>query len=210
MAGAAIDLAYNASLLSGNINGQSHLGLTAQQPIRADWKVGGIEIEEALQMVQDEQPTHKGVLGSEGQVQAMLADWPASLAGSGTLTIEKGQLMNLPVIKQLVALMAKATFGVAVDPEDRADVTFDIRPDRVTVKKMEVISALVALRGKGDMYYDRRLDLGINAGVLEKLQSSMGRVGNILAALSDGAVTYHVGGTTDQPVITIRPLGFGL
>ncbi len=57
--------------------------------------------------------------------------------------------------------------------------------------------------------YTGDLDLKMNAGPLEKLQSMLGKVGDIFGKITDGLVTYRIRGTLGDPKVNVQPLGIG-
>ncbi|UCD27807.1 MAG: AsmA-like C-terminal domain-containing protein, partial [Planctomycetota bacterium] len=130
----------------------------------------------------------------------------------GDLQIDEGRLMNLPVLSDLTALIAKVRLGTDQKPNDRAKGAFEFQSDHLHISEMEIISAFIGLRGVGIIYYDSKLDINVKARVMEQLQkelSRLGDIGTIIGALSDKVVTYHVHGTISDPKVTVRPLGIG-
>lgn len=207
MANAAISAVYEASLLRGTIRGDGSLGIYQPQPLQVTWNVENIEMADTLRSMRQGEPEYAGRIRSQGRFVAMLADLPASISGAGTLNIDRGKLVNLPLIKELVAVVAKVRLGVPLPMRDTADVAFEFRPDHVYLNRMEIVSALVAVRGKGQIFYDRRLNLDVQAGVMEKLQGNLGRIGDLLGALK--LVNYKVTGVIGDAKVSINPLGLG-
>jgi hypothetical protein len=61
---------------------------------------------------------------------------------------------------------------------------------------------MVAARGGGTMWIDKRLDFKLNAGPIEKMQDMMGKqIGGAIALVTDQAIAYRVLGTADDPKI---------
>lgn len=106
-----------------------------------------------------------------------------------------------------MALLAKARLNLPGDRKDKADVAFALTGEGVRVQKADVVSAIVLMRGDGLVGYDGALDLVVNAGMLEKVQSRLGQLGELIGALSDRVVAYTVKGTVSKPKIGIRALG---
>jgi hypothetical protein len=66
------------------------------------------------------------------------------------------------------------------------------------------ISTVMAARGKGRVGLDKSLDLLLNGGPLEKVQSMLGSVGAMLGKVTDSLTHYRVTGTVGHPVISIE------
>ena len=204
-------LEYEATLLGGQGAGRATVGLDAGHPIDMSWKVEDIRIEETLRLMKQDQPQYAGRVRSEGGLRGQLTSLPDSLSGEGSLDIDQARLVNLPVVKNLLALAAKAksTIGMDAGANDTAHADFTLKPDHVDVTEAEAITALVAFRGKGRIGYDGRLDLEVNGGMLEKFQDRLGRVGDLLKKMSDKVVTYQVRGTLSDPKVSVKPLMLG-
>lgn len=209
LANAVVKAAYEAGLLQGTLRGETNLELSRQQAFRITWNVESIEIADTLRAVQQGEPEYAGRVSSTGQFTAMLGSLPQSISGGGKLNIDKGRLVNLPLIKQLAAVVAKVRLGVAVSPQDTAEVLFDFHPDHVYISKLDMVSALVGVRGKGQVFYDQRLNMDVQAGVLERFQGGLGQIGDILRAVSGKLISYKVTGVVGDPKVTVVPLGLG-
>lgn len=209
MANANVNATYDANLLRGTLQGAMTTSLKQPQPLQLTWAINGIRLEDTLRAIQKGEPEYAGRVVSTGQFNAMLANFPASISGGGNLNIDQGRLVNLPVLKQLLLLVAKIKFGIQLTSNDLAEVQFEFRPDHVYLSKLNVVSALLAVRGKGQVFYDQRLNLDVQAGVLEKLQGSLGRIGDLLGAIGGKMVSYKVTGVVGDPKVTINPLGLG-
>jgi hypothetical protein len=204
-------LEYETTLLGGQGSGQATLQLDAGHPTDMSWKVENVRIEETLRLMQQDQPQYAGRLCSEGGLRGELTRLPASLSGEGSLDIDQANLVNLPVIKNLLAMVAKArsAIGMRAGANDAAHAEFALQPDHLDVKQAEVITTLAAFRGKGQLGYDGRLNLEVNGGVLSKLHGGLGKVGELFKKMSDKVVTYQVRGTLSEPKVSVKPLGLG-
>ncbi len=127
----------------------------------------------------------------------------------GVVDVHDSRLVYLPIIVDFVELLAAAALGMELPAADKAQLEFAVHDERVHVNKAEITSTVVALRGDGDVFYDGRLDLLVNAGALEKVQSKLGLVGDVFGVLSDKLVRYQVTGTVEEPELKVRPLGVG-
>ena len=73
--------------------------------------------------------------------------------------------------------------------------------------KIDLRAPTYAIRGDGDLYFNQNLNMTINAGPLERIQSGLGTVGDILGAVSSSLARYHVTGTIAAPVVKVQLLG---
>jgi hypothetical protein len=206
----------DADTLGGKVTVQANVQLTGAKPFDLSWQINNIELEKILQ-AQSGAPRYAGQLVSIGKTTGRLAELPASISGSGKLSIDNGQLMNMPIIHELLAVVAKVKLGLDLTPRDKARVEFGLTGDHIQVNEAEVNSALIGLRGHGQIFYDSRLNLDMNVRVTDQVQGALqnvggavGKVGGLIGAVSDKMVTYHVGGTWSQPSVGIKPLGLGL
>lgn len=202
------DVKYAARMLKGDIRGQATVTLAAPRRLEADWQIGGVRIENALRVVQGGQPRHAGRLASNGRLSVDL-DSTQSLRGHGEIRLDQGRLLNLPVIRELVAVAGVVQFGVHLGLEDRAESTIDLTGTHVQLSNASVTTPLLGIRGGGRIGYDGVLDLDVTVSVLNKLQGQLGVVGKVLEAVEQGAVSYNIGGTLSNPKVGIRPLGLG-
>lgn len=203
------DAEFDGTLLGGDVRGS--LRCWAQVPYEFDlsWKVSNLDMERTLRVMRDEEPRYAGHVSSQGTLAARFWDFPSTLNGQGDLNIDHGRLMNLPILRELVELVSKTRIPVQWPRNDTAKANFTLTPDHIQLEQADVVTALIAARGNGAIYYDSRLDLRVNAGVLERLQERLGAIGSLLGSLSDRVVTYTVKGELAQPVIGVSPLGLG-
>ena len=188
-------------------------------PARATWSVRSMKIQKLLRKEPDaEDARMAGTLSSEGSLTLEAQDIPASVEGSGTLTMREGRLVSIPVLSDLLDVMdvvARVT-GTTTN-KDKADVTFDLTGEGVEIEDMTIATQVAVVRSKqGTIFYDGALDLLVNAGPVEKLQEELGRlgdvgrlVGDVAGAVTDGLVKYDIEGTVGEPKIKVRPLGIG-
>ncbi|HRX84636.1 MAG TPA: hypothetical protein P5572_06405 [Phycisphaerae bacterium] len=203
------DADFDAALLGGDLRG--HLRAYPKIPYEFDlsWEVNNLDMERTLRVMKDETPKYAGHLSTQGKLAARFWDFPNTLNGDGDLRIDHGRLMNLPILRQLIKLVAKTKLPVEWPRNDTAQATFELYPDRVQITQADVVTALVAARGGGAIYFDKRLDLRVNAGVLERLQERLGKLGDLLGSLSDKLVTYTITGDLAKPQIGVSALGLG-
>lgn len=198
----AATMAPGAATLDGSLQ------LRPPHKIFTKWDLKDVRIEQFLATDADKPPI-AGNLATTGHAGAELAAWPDTIMGEGSLQLRDAELMRLPILARLLDVLAKSEKITGVSVKDRADVAFTLHPEHVAVTHAEAVSSVVALRATGSVFYDQRLDLHVNAGALEKLQSELGALGDLLATVSDRLVAYKVTGTLASPKVTIRPLRQG-
>ncbi len=217
-----VDARYEARLLGGSARGEAGIGLEGEQPFRVTWDVQGTRIEQALRVVQGGTPSHSGRLAASGRLTGKLDAPNAALAGNGNLQVSDGRLINLPIVRELTDLLARARIMPQPATADRARVTFLINPDRITISEMEVATALAVFTGSGDVFFDNRVDMDIRASILGRLEETLKGVGDLgelgnrilniggaIGQVADRVVTYEVHGTLSDPRIRIKPLSLG-
>ena len=124
--------------------------------------------------------------------------------GHGQVRIDRARLVRLPVISALMdAIKAELVSGKAHDDE-RASADFTFDGDLVRLEKLTYVGSALAARGEGVVTLDGRLDLEVNAGPVEKMQSLLGpELGKALGSVTDRLVLYEVTGTTRQPEVRL-------
>ena len=63
---------------------------------------------------------------------------------------------------------------------DTADGVFTFEGDRVNLSRLDLATAWAVARGSGDIYLNGNLDLTLNAGPLEKIESVLGKPGELV------------------------------
>lgn len=195
-----------ARALQGALEVTGRASLTEARSADMALRVEGVQIEETLRELGDGPPRYAGRVDLDATMTAQLNEWRETLEGNGALQVREGRLINMPVIGGLVELVG----GRRGEQEDRADADLAINGERVRMTNIEMVSAAVAARGEGDLFFDQRIDFRMNAGPLERIQGELGEVGKIFGALTDKLVTYHITGTLSEPQFNVRPIGLGM
>ncbi len=129
-----------------------------------------------------------------------LDDLAGTLTGEGTAKVVNGRMA-------LVDLMRSELKKKGVRKQtDSADLTFELKGDRIHFSKAVILGNLFGLRGKGDQYYDGRLNFVINTGPIERLT---GPLSGIVHSVAGAFVKYQVTGTLDDVKIKVLPFGLG-
>ena len=86
--------------------------------------------------------------------------------------------------------------------------TFILRDEQIDVTSFSALAGPIGARGGGTIgIADRALNLRMNAGPLEGIQATTGRLGDIFGMLTDRLATYIVQGTLSDPRVRVAPLG---
>lgn len=187
--------------IGGTINAQASIPLS-EEKATASWTVDALDLAHLMSaQVKDNQRKLAGILSSTGQVEAHVKDLPESVGGAGTLKVRKGRLMRFPGLAELAAVMNVVTTGDG-KPNHKVDAEFEFTPEGIHVIKSEVLTGFLAARGKGIIDYSANMDMAVNAGPLERLQSVLGSVGDIFGKITDQIMTYNVRGPIGDPVVT--------
>ncbi|MEQ8745834.1 hypothetical protein [Pyruvatibacter sp.] len=180
-------------------------------PMSASWTITDVDLDKFFraQATDANLPKLKGILNTSGGVRASAANLPASVEGSGDLKIRNGQLIAIPVLTDLADLLdvVGQITGNAYEPQDKLDVDFKLTGKGVDLSSFVAETKAVVARGKGLISYERTLDLTVNAGPMEKVQNMLGKVGDVLGAVTDKLVKYSVTGPVGDPKVGVKPLG---
>ena len=175
------------------------------------WSLTDLQLQEALRIAtpSGEPPKLAGLLHGSGVVRTAIDDPLASLAGEGSVHVRDGRLLVLPGLLQLISQIGNLKLSDDQKLTHRADAEFTLRPEGINITQSEVITELIAARAQGLIAFDGSLDMTVNAGPLARLQSALGRVGNIFGQITDRLLTYRLRGTVDAPTVSVAPLGIG-
>jgi len=156
------------------------------------------------------EPTLAGLLSSSGSASTQLASPQELLAGKGELHIRDGQLLLVPGLTQLADLMHIATANLLRSSlKHTLDAQFDLVPAGIQITESELTTGSLAARATGMIGFDSTLDLAVNAGPMEKLQSLLGKAGDVIGSITDRLVKYRIRGSLDKPEVSVDPLGLG-
>jgi len=201
--------------LTANLNvqalgGQSTLDLamqtTGSMPGDAKLAIADMRIENLLAAEkQGGPPKYAGKVDANVHLHGPFSTIATDAAGQGTMNLVEGRLVNMPIISGLIqATTSVVTLGQADGTTDTADATFTFEGDRAAFSDINVKSAALAARGKGDIYLDSRLALRFNGGPVESVQGMLGRAGEILGAVTDQLMNYTVKGTLAEPKVGVQ------
>lgn len=146
-----------------------------------------------------------GKLTLDVEAVGNVARWPKTLRGDGELQVRDARLTGLGLVSGLSSAMRVVT--LQRQHQDRMVANFDLTPTGVELSHFNLVTSTMAVRGAGVIGFDGSLNLILNGGPLERIQESLGAVGHALGRVTDRLVRYQVQGTTEDPVVHVRPFG---
>lgn len=118
------------------------------------------------------------------------------LRGNGSVQLRDADIYELPVMVRLLKLIRVKT------PDETAfttsDMAFTIEADRLYFKQLDFAGDAVNLRGRGEMTFDREIDLVFQASVLAH-DSPLDRLVRPFFGDGGGLLEVPVTGTLDEP-----------
>lgn len=197
------------------LGGRAELDGSAPLDPRNDWAINwhirDIQLERLFALKANaSRQQYRGRLSSDGDVKGRITSNGSSFNGRGRLNVTQGQLLELPVIREIASLLRPAGTLIGTATDDTANAEFDIQPDGLVSESFEVKSPLMALRGRGRVQFDGRLDLVVRATAAPKITKLLGPLDRLIDDASGRLVTYRVGGTTEHPSVRVEPLGLSV
>ena len=179
------------------------------------------------------EPEYKGAVNTEITLAGPMNKILTRSGGSGWVKLRNGRLVGLRLIAEIGQALAQKINSILSGEKqssrdtDSADLEFQFIGDKIHFTKILAQTSTFAVNGYGYVWFDKRLDLLLNGGPAEKLQSVteggggggnqvVSAVGNVLNTVGRGATdiatevlsqvaTVVVGGTTDQPKVRVEP-----
>ena len=167
----------------------------------------GLRLEEAMRPESPEASKLAGRLDFHVEARGQTGNLPASLDGQGEITLTEGRLVNGKLARALMTVLSLVPTGGG---QDRGRAAVALAGDRVSLRDVQIIVGGMGVKGEGEVFYDGRLNLRLNAGPLERLQEALGDLGKVFGAVTDRLNKYHVTGTLGAPEVKVRPLGIGV
>ena len=195
----------------GSIRATGRVSLLDDMPASVDLSVRDLLLQQLLRPT-DEEPTGlaasmRGKLSSNVRWQGPVTQWSTRSAGDGDIKLREGTLVGLPAISQLTDLMRtafKITTGRSAQPSDTADVTFRFAGDHIDVTALDIKTSTYAVRGNGSIGLDGELNLVVNGGPVEGVQSMLGAVGDLVGKVTDQLARYRITGKVGEPKVTME------
>ena len=162
---------------------------------------------EDLHRTDQEELKLAGTVNGIVDLNANLGNFKTTLLGSGEIDITDGKFGSNAIMKAFAGVMKIALLGLAGN--DRAQAIFSIEDEYITFSTLTILASPIGVRGSGWINFNENLRLSVNAGPLEGFQESTGAFGRFLGNFTDMILKYIVSGTTEDPHITVAPLGIG-
>jgi len=203
-----------AAMLGGEFRANAEARLAEPgRPAVASWTIDRVELRELLRantQAEGPPPLAGEVVGS-GSLATRLDDAKGALTGDGEVRLRNGRVILLPGLTQLAELMQVATLAsdAGESLRHKVDAEFTLNPAGVEVTASEVTTEFLVARATGAVGFDGSLDLAVNGGPMEKLQSLLGGLGDAIGSVTDRLVRYRVRGTVSAPEVSVDPLGLG-
>jgi hypothetical protein len=132
-----------------------------------------------------------------------------SLGGGGEFSVEQGRFTGGPLVKALAKVMRILTLSPS--QKDQFHTTFILRDEKLDLTTFTLLAGPIGARGRGTVgLVDQALDLRMNAGPLEGMQATLGKIGDLTALVTDRLAKYIVRGTISEPDVTVAPLGIDI
>ena len=226
----------DADTLKGKIHLAADVALTDPFDGRVQLTAKDILMEETLRAAGGGgggEPKYKGAVNTEITLTGPMDKILTRSGGGGWLKLRNGRLVSLRIISDIGQALAQRissilTGGKEGRPDtDSADLEFQFIGDKIHFTQIFAQTSSFAIKGHGDAWFDKRLDLLLNGGPPDKLLSALdggggggnqvvNAVGDVLHAVGRGATditsgilsqvaTIVVGGTTDQPNVRVEP-----
>jgi hypothetical protein len=197
----------DADLLGGRLEARGEVAFNGPLDSHFDVHLTDIQLQQCLRNAAGDEGKYRGDLSGKISWQGPLTKPLKQSQGSGTIRVVDGDLSHVPVLSDLLAVVTGAMDKVGLGsgpPRDTADVAFTFEGNRVNLGKVFAVTSLAALHGHGDIYFDARLDLLINAGSVEKVESLLGSAGALLGRMTDEISAYTLTGTLGQPKVDVE------
>jgi len=196
---------FDATLLGGQMQGSATVDLDDPMEGQVDLTLSHLRLEQCLRNAAGDESKYRGDLCGEIAWRGPMTDVGRQSGGGGSIRIVDGRLAQVPVLSHLLTVATRTlrVVGVARRPSDTANLAFTFAGDRVNFHKIFVVTRLAALDGRGDLYFDTRLDMLFNAGPVKKIESMLGKVGTLVGKITDEVAAYTLTGTLSEP--RVRP-----
>jgi hypothetical protein len=169
-------------------------------PFEASLDGKDLKLEDAMHYEGRPSSDYTGDVTIKVTASGMMDDLAGTLTGEGTTEVVNGRIVLVDMFRSKLKEKGDR------QQTDRADVTFELKGDRIYFSKAVILGGLVGIRGTGDLYYDGRLNFLVNTGAVERLT---GPLSAIVQGFAGSFVKYQVTGTMDDVEIGVLPFGLG-
>lgn len=199
---------FTVQALGGELQAEATIGTQDGQPMEVAFDIRNMRIEEVLRHHKTgEVPQYAGRVVMHGSASATIGQWPDSLTGQGDIAVDEGRLIDVPVVGDVTRKLEEITSEE--NKTDHGTCHWFLQPHEVQMRDIDLVCRASATRGEGEIGFDSQIDFRVNAGPLEKVQSKLGKVGELMGKLTDKLVKYHITGTLQDPDVKVKPMGLG-
>jgi hypothetical protein len=156
-------------------------------------------VTQPVEMTMDAEPTTQQMAA----VAALHGELPARW-GHGWISIDEGRLVAVPLVQRFSNAVAKMNKADLTKPNERARLEFEFGGRYMTLTQIHYVSNVAVARGKGTISLERDLDLTLNGGPLEKLESVLGGLGAAIGKATDAMSGYRVTGKIADPKVEME------
>ncbi len=168
----------------------------------------GLRLEQTIRMPSGTAPKYAGEIRFTTDATGVMGDLPGTLVGQGEVSVNDGRLRIIRVFDELLAAAGLPTKKCAGD--DRGSLNFDLAGDRLHLTEVHLVGGAIGVRGRGEIFYDGRLNLRFTAGPLERLDRGVLKdIGKVFSTVTGQLVNYQVSGTLKDPIFAVQAFGVG-
>ena len=168
----------------------------------------GLRLEQTIRTPSGAEPRYAGEIRFTTEARGVLGDLSGTLVGQGDVSVRNGRLRIIRVFDGLLAVARPLTKKRAGN--DRGSLKFELAGDRLHLTEVQAVGGSIGVRGRGEIFYDGRLNLRFTAGPLEVLDRGVLKdIGKLFSTVTGQLVSYQVSGTLKEPIVAVRALGIG-
>jgi hypothetical protein len=190
--------------LGGTFSLLAQLELDRDYPANVRVNAQSLRLEErSAQDSADEadKPSFTGTISGDVQWQGPLSEALIKAGGGGSLQLTEARLARLPVLSRLLEQVNKLRGSPTAN--DRAALSFEFRGDHLYFTEINAAASAVGVKGEGRLDFDGQLNLVVRAGPLERIQDSLGKLGEWLSSALSVFPKYRVTGSYEDPQISL-------
>ena len=195
------------AMLGGTIEGTVQVEMEHRLLAHVDATGKHLRLEQTMRKASGREGNYRGDLSGRINWEAPLDATITEAKGNGELNLKEGRLLGLPVVGRILDTIGRAMKVVGMEgslDQDTAQAEFRFVGDKTEFDRLDIDTSWAVLRGTGQVYFDKRLDLHIKGGPVQKAESLLGGVGRVLRQATDELAEYRVVGTLDKPKVGLK------